>query len=122
MPDANSHAELFNRALPHDFRQALFGGAGVVRVWSLVGAPLLPFTAILACELEAGASVGTHLQDQYPEIVIGISGTGRVVVNGAPSAFGAGSVVQLPRGYTLAIANESTDSVLSYLIIKSAQA
>src|SRR4051812_7268189 len=43
---------LCDRALPHDVRRDLFGGRGTVRVWSLTSAPALPFTAVLACELE----------------------------------------------------------------------
>jgi hypothetical protein len=110
---------MFDRDLPHDARRDLFGGHGVVRVWALVEAPARPFTAILACELEAGASVGTHLQTEYPEIVVAISGTGGVSVNGHSAAFSAGNVIELAQGQTLSIANESSVAVLRYLIIKA---
>jgi quercetin dioxygenase-like cupin family protein len=110
---------LCDRNLPHDARRELFGGKGSVRVWSLTPAPALPFTAVLACELEAGGSVGTHLQEQFPEIVIGISGTGSASVNGVAAALRAGSVVELARGHTLSIVNESSESPLRYLIIKA---
>jgi hypothetical protein len=113
---------LFQRNLPHDARRDLFGGSGLVRVWSLVDAPTLPFTAVLACELDAGASVGTHRQEHFPELVIGISGTGSVVVNGIASEFAAGSVVELALGHTLAIANGSSEVPLRYLIVKSSAA
>ena len=117
MLDTNC-SPLFSRDLPHDCRRGLFGGNGAVRVWSLVDAPLLPFMAVLACELEAGGSVGAHVQEQYPELVIGLAGSGTVIVNGHAAAFAAGSVVQLPRGHTLAIDNAG-DAVLRYLIVKS---
>jgi quercetin dioxygenase-like cupin family protein len=111
--------QLFNRALPHDCRQALFGGRGAVRVWALVPAPTPPFTAVLACELEAGGSVGAHVQQQYPELVIGISGRGQVAVGGVASEFFAGKVVELPQGQTLAIDNGASEEPLCYLIIKA---
>ena len=110
---------MWNREHPHDIRHALFGGTHSVRVWNLVPAPALPFTAILACELEPGGSVGTHVQEHFPEIVIGVEGTGTVEVNGVPAEFGAGRVVELPLGHTLAIRNESTAAPLRYLIVKA---
>jgi quercetin dioxygenase-like cupin family protein len=120
MTEASSrHPDLFQHDMPHDVRRELFGGKGVVRVWSLRDAPALPFRAVLACELEPGASVGTHLQEHFSEIVIGIAGSGSVLVNGSTSAFGPGLVVELPRGHTLAIANDSDSAPLRYLIIKA---
>jgi hypothetical protein len=110
---------LCDRNLPHDVRRELFGGKGTVRVWSLTGVPALPFTAVLACELEAAGSVGPHVQEQFPEIVIGISGSGSASVNGVAAALGAGIVVELARGHTLSIVNESNDTPLRYLIIKA---
>lgn len=93
-----------------------------MRVWALVRAPRLPFTAVLACELEPGASVGAHLQEHYPEIVIGISGQGSVALDGVASRFGAGSVVELGLGHSLAITNGSREMPLRYLIVKSSAA
>lgn len=110
---------LCDRNLPHDVRNALFGGKGAVRVWSLVPSPALPFTAVLACELEPEGSVGAHVQEQYPEIVIAISGTGSVKVNDVPRAFEAGAVVELARGHSLTIGNLSSTQPLRYLIIKA---
>lgn len=110
---------LCDRSLPHDIRQELFGGRGAVRVWALTARPTLPFTAILACELDPGASVGPHVQEHYPEIVIAISGNGVVSVNGAATPFGAGEVVELAHGHTLAIDNTASSEPLRYLIIKA---
>src|SRR3954464_2850627 len=106
---------LCDRHLPHDVRRELFGGKAAVRVWSLTSAPALPFTAVLACELEAGGSVGTHVKEHFPEIVIGISGSGSANVNGVPAALRAGDVVQLALGHTLSIVNDSNDIPLRYL-------
>ncbi|HEV8547977.1 MAG TPA: cupin domain-containing protein [Polyangiaceae bacterium] len=110
---------MWNREHPHDVRQALFGGERSVRVWNLVPAPAAPFTAVLACELEPGGSVGVHLQEHFPELVIGVEGTGSVRVNGLAADFGAGRVVELPLGHTLAISNESDSVPLRYLIVKA---
>lgn len=110
---------LFNRQAPHDLREGLFGGLGIVRVWALVAAPALPFTAVLACELEPGAHVGTHLQQQFPELIIAISGYGSVSVAGVTSVFAEGAVVELARGQTLSISNESAQHPLRYLIVKA---
>ena len=110
---------LWDRNLPHDARHALFGGQGAVRVWALVNAPAPPFTAVLACELEPGGSVGPHVQEHFPELVLGIAGAGTVRVDGVASPFGAGQVVELARGRTLALANDSSSAPLRYLIIKA---
>ncbi len=110
---------LCDRELPHAIRHDLFGGSGAVRVWDLAPAPSLPFTAVLACELSPGGSVGRHLQEHYPEIVIGISGTGSVSVDGVTTVFGGGSVVALALGSTLALVNDSDDQPLRYLIVKA---
>ncbi|HMR07664.1 MAG TPA: hypothetical protein PKA88_17900 [Polyangiaceae bacterium] len=112
-------AQLFDRSLPHDAREALFGGKATVRVWNLGAAPLPPFTATLGCELDPGGSVGTHVQQEFAEIVVGISGDGRATVSGDEQLLQGGSVVQLPLGATLAIENASASEPLRYLIIKA---
>jgi quercetin dioxygenase-like cupin family protein len=114
-----THAALWNRDVPHDARGELFGGKGIVRVWALLGAPRRPFAAVLACELEPGASVGTHRQQQYPELVIAVAGAGSVRVDGELRAFNAGSVIELSLGQTLSIANGSNEEPLRYLIVKA---
>lgn len=110
---------MWNRRQPHAVREALFGGRSAVRVWDLAPSPSRPFTAVLACELEPGGSVGTHRQEHFPELVIGVEGVGSVEVNGVPAAFASGSVVELPCGHTLAITNGSEREPLRYLIVKA---
>lgn len=113
------NAGMWNREHRHDVREALFGGRACVRVWDIAPSPTAPFTAVLACELEAGGSVGTHVQEHFPELVIGLEGTGSVEVNGARSELGSGRVVELPLGHTLAISNDSATAPLRYLIVKA---
>jgi mannose-6-phosphate isomerase-like protein (cupin superfamily) len=110
---------MWNRQSRHDVREALFGGKRCVRVWDLAPNPEAPFAAVLACELEPAGSVGTHLQEQFPEIVICVEGTGSVQVNGVRSEFASGATAALPLGHTLSITNESSDSPLRYLIVKA---
>jgi quercetin dioxygenase-like cupin family protein len=100
-------------------RESLFGGTGRVQVWDLLGRPAGPFTAVLACELEAGGRVGRHVQAHYPEIVIGLSGEGEGRVDGEPHQLGPGSVVTLPLGATLELVNRREDAPLCYLIVKA---
>jgi quercetin dioxygenase-like cupin family protein len=103
-------------------RRDLFGGRGVVQVWDLLGGtPAPPFAAALGCELEPEGSVGPHRQQDYPEVVIGLSGQGQATVDGVPQRLGPGDVVYLPLGSTLALENLG-DEVLRYLIVKAASA
>jgi quercetin dioxygenase-like cupin family protein len=103
-----------------DRREALFGGKGAVTVWNLLGrTPAPPFTAVLSCELDPGGSVGRHRQEHFPEIVLGVEGDGRAIVDGAAQLLVPGAVVYLPLGATLEIANLREDEPLRYLIIKA---
>ncbi|MFK8000850.1 MAG: cupin domain-containing protein [Polyangiales bacterium] len=104
---------------PHE-QEALFGGTGTVALWDLLGrvsAP--PFSAALSCELEAGGSVGKHVQQRDPEIIIGLGGDGEAEVDDALHPLVAGSLVYLAHGQTLSIHNRSKDEPLRYLIIKA---
>jgi quercetin dioxygenase-like cupin family protein len=101
-----------------DVRRELFGGRGEVQVWSLLEAAAEPFTVILSCELSAGGSVGNHVQQQYPEVVVGLGGRGQASVDGRVRPLGAGDVVHVPLGSVLALEN-SGEEPLRYLIIKA---
>ena len=104
---------------PGSVRAALFGGQGDVSVWSLLGAEAPPFTAVLSCELSPGVSVGAHVQQEFPEIVIGLEGEGEATVDGRPHPLRPGDVAYLPLGSVLAIENRSSDLPLRYLIVKA---
>jgi glyoxylate utilization-related uncharacterized protein len=97
----------------------LFGGAGEVRVWSLLHGPSEPFTAVLTCELAPAGAVGRHVQQEFPEVVLGIVGDGEARVDGAPHRLGPSSAVYLPLGATLEIVNRSESEPLRYLIVKA---
>ncbi len=104
---------------PADVREALFGGEGAVKVWNLLGRQrAAPFTAVLSCELDGKGSVGAHVQQADPEIVIGVEGRGEASINGEWHPLRPGDVVHLPLGSTLALRNLE-DAPLRYLIIKA---
>ncbi len=106
-----------------DRREALFGGVGAVRVWNLLGTGRAePFSAVLACELEPGASVGPHVQQRDPEIVLGVEGSGVAEVAGTAYPLIPGAVIHVPHGKRLSLQNASATDPLRYLIIKSKQA
>jgi quercetin dioxygenase-like cupin family protein len=104
---------------PVDVRENLFGGAGAVRVSSLLRGEAEPFTAILSCELDAGGSVGRHVQQEFAEVVIGVSGSGEATVDEQPLPLRAGDVVHVPLGAVLSIDNRDSQQSLCYLIIKA---
>lgn len=109
---------MWNRDTPHDVRTELFGGRGSVRVWNSLPRPIVPFCAVLACELDPGASVGPHVQTEFAELVIVVSGTGRASVGAHGRALASGVVLELPVGETLAIENASPTEPLRYFIVK----
>ncbi len=101
-----------------DRREALFGGTGEVRVWSLMDGALPPFDCVLGCELDAGGSVGVHVQDRCTEVVIVTEGHGTARVGNASIPLRPGTVARLPLGEKLALTNGSEVDVLRYLIVK----
>ena len=106
--------------VPAFLQRDLFGGHGEVVVRDLLaGRALGGFTAVLGCELAPGASVGTHLQPDFAEVVVVTAGRGTLTVDGVPRAAAPGDVVLLPRGATLALANEGAEP-LGYVILKAA--
>lgn len=104
---------------PSAVHVALFGGAGEVRVSSLLSAAAEPFTAVLSCSLAPGGTVGRHVQQEFPEVVIGVSGQGEAVVDGTRHPLGADDAVFLPLGSVLSIVNRSASEPLRYLIVKA---
>jgi mannose-6-phosphate isomerase-like protein (cupin superfamily) len=111
---------MWNRSRPHDRRERLFGGKGAVWVWSLCDSgPQPPFGAILACELEGAGSVGTHLQQEFAEVLIVAEGEGVARVGGSPVVLQPGVVLEIPLGQTLALENASPERPLRYLIVKA---
>jgi uncharacterized cupin superfamily protein len=103
-------------------REDLFGGKGEVLVWDLLGAAdIPPFAAVLACELAPGGRVGTHVQQEHPEIVVVTEGEGSAEIDGERCPIGVGSLIALPLGSTLALANGSGETPLRYLIVKAKQ-
>lgn len=84
--------------------------------------PRAPFGAVLACELEPGASVGPHVQEHFSEIVVAVAGRANASVDGQRVELAAGGVVELPLGHVLSLENASLDAPFQYLIVKAAPA
>jgi quercetin dioxygenase-like cupin family protein len=104
---------------PRFVRRDLFGGRGTVVVADLLGKQVLePFRAVLGCELEPGGSVGPHVQQEHPEIVVGIAGEGTATVDGVVRRLASGDVIVLAHGSVLAIENPGEEP-LRYLIVKA---
>jgi quercetin dioxygenase-like cupin family protein len=100
-------------------REDLFGGKGAVKIWDLLRqSKIEPFVVALACELDPGGSVGPHVQQEFPEIVICTGGQGTATVNGQAHELVPGALVPLQHGQTLALENASSSEPLRYLIIK----
>jgi uncharacterized cupin superfamily protein len=59
------------------------------------------------------------MQQEFPEIVVGIDGDGAAFVNGAELPLRSNDVVSLPRGSVLSIVNRSESEPLRYLIVKA---
>lgn len=102
-------------------RQALFGGVGEVRVWSLLDGTLPPFECVLGCELDPGGTVGRHVQEKSAEVVVITEGEGLAHVNGQPYPLTPGQVVLVAQGQVLDLANHSQKDPLRYLIIKASR-
>ena len=88
-------------------------------MWNLLAGPAEPFTALLSCELSGGGSVGRHVQEHFPEVVVGAGGKGEASVDGRACPLGPGDVVHVPLGAVLAIVNQDAEAPLHYLIIKA---
>jgi uncharacterized cupin superfamily protein len=63
--------------------------------------------------------VGRHVQQEFREIIVGLSGDGEAVVDGTAHPLRADDAVFLPLGSVLSIVNRSTLEALRYLIVKA---
>lgn len=113
----NSEAD--GPALPSTVYTNLFGGVGQVRVASLLHGASPPFTAALRCELAPAGRVGSHVQQEFAELVVGVAGEGEAKVNGVPHRLSAARAVHVPFGAVLEIANRSPHEPLDYVIVKA---
>ena len=110
-----SHSNYFER-------KDLFGGIGTVKIWNLSSTmkqqETPPFTASLWCSLQGKGFVGPHKQQEFPEMIICLSGKGIVQVQHITHEFYSGVQIYLPLGSVLSIKN-ILEEELEYLIIKA---
>jgi quercetin dioxygenase-like cupin family protein len=75
-------------------------------VWTLEGSGDLNANLV---RFEAGAGVREHINDEVDVLIVGVSGTGLVVVDGEEHAVANGDLVFVPRGslrYTRAVSDD----------------
>ena len=70
------------------------------------------------CELEPSGVVGRHVQQEFPEILICLSGEGVVTIGVESHRFVTGVCLTLPLGEVLQISC-GDQAPLSYLILKA---
>jgi quercetin dioxygenase-like cupin family protein len=70
-------------------------------LWSLPHDGDLDANVVL---LQPGDSVGAHVNGEVDVLVVGIAGTGEVVVDGDPQPLGPASLVHVPKGATRGVA------------------
>lgn len=100
-------------------KRDLFNGHGAVTLWDLLGhSSSGPFKAALWCELEAGGEVGAHRQQEWPELVICLSGAGHATVGETRHRLEPGRCAVLPLGALLSLSAD-LEGPMSYLIIKA---
>jgi len=105
---------------PPEKRSNLFGGHGDVLIWNLMGArQMVPFSALMLCELSAGGTVGSHVQQTSHEMLLVVDGEGEATVGKTTHPLQPHVVIHLPLGETLALKNTSPNAGLRYLIIKA---
>lgn len=64
---------------------------------------------ILKGVLDPGSSIGWHIHETSSEIIYILSGTGRVLCDGAYEALGPGSCHYCPRGHEHSLINDSPE-------------
>ena len=75
-------------------------------VWTLEGSPDLNANLV---RFEAGGGVGEHVNDEVDVLIVGVSGSGLVGVDGEEHSVSNGRMVFVPRGvrrYTRAVSDE----------------
>ena len=72
---------------------------------------------ILRGHLISGASIGLHTHETSSEIIYILSGTGRVLYDGACEALGPGSCHYCPKGHAHSLINDSDGGLDFFAVI-----
>lgn len=78
-----------------DLRGISAGSGGTGVVWTLEGSDQLNANLV---RFDAGGGVGEHVNDEVDVVLVGVAGSGSVVVDGGEHALSAGVLVFVPRG------------------------
>ena len=77
----------------HEVSESATGHEGVV--WTLQGSKDLNANLV---RFEAGGGVGEHMNDEVDVLIVGVTGSGSVIVDGEEHPISDGLVVFVPRG------------------------
>ena len=67
--------------------------------------------------LEPGASIGLHTHDTSSEIIYILSGTGKVLYDGAYETLSAGSCHYCPKGHSHSLMNDSNGNLEFFAVV-----
>lgn len=95
-----------------DLREMLPPGRGSGVLWTLEGSEDLNANLV---RFPAGEGVGEHVNGEVDVLVVGVSGAGRVAVDGRGHELRAGTVVFIPKGARRSTRSESAD--FAYLTV-----
>lgn len=108
---ANEHVD--------ELRENMRGGEGTVKLTALSGELPQHMRLFSTITLEPGSSIGEHVHENETELFYFLSGSGKVLDDGAPFAIAPGDTMITPSGHSHSVINDGTETlVLVAAIIK----
>lgn len=99
-------------AEPADLHEILLTGRGAGVLWTLEGSEDLNANLV---RFPTGEGVGGHVNGEVDVLIVGVSGAGRVDVDGRDYRLRAGAVVFVPKGTRRSTTSDSAD--FAYLTV-----
>ena len=97
--------------------QNLFGGTGIVRIVIPEESPIDPFRSFKLYSLDPQAQIGKHQNQRDVTLLLGIDGSGSVIVNDTMIPMRKGSSISIPQKASLSIHNGSRQKPLQFWMI-----
>ncbi len=72
---------------------------------------------ILRGRLPAGATIGLHTHEDSAEIIFFLSGTGRMILNGAEEAISPGLCHYCPKGSAHTMMNDGDEDLIFFAVV-----
>lgn len=76
-----------------------------------------PNNKIMRGRLEPGCTVGLHTHDTSSEIIYILSGTGKVLYDGAYEPLGPGSCHYCPQGHEHSLINDGPENLIFFAVV-----